>query len=93
MLDKREAPAVIYRQDHVYVIGGKFVFRTCERYRMDRDTWKHFAPMIEGRHNASAALMHGDEYIYVIGGFPLDIVAQAFERYSFETEMWEKIHF
>ena len=93
MLDCREAPAVVYRQGNVYIMGGKFVFRLCERYSLERDTWKNFASLIEGRHNATATLMHGDDYIYCIGGFPEWDVGQSFERFSFETETWEKIHF
>jgi hypothetical protein len=72
MIEKRESPCVIYRQNHVYVIGGKFAFKTCERYTLEGDSWCHLSPMATPKHNACASLLQNDEYIYVVGGFPLE---------------------
>jgi hypothetical protein len=91
MLEKRDAPAVLYRQGHVYAIGGKFAFKTWERYSIQNDNWVHLAPMQTGRHNAAVSTLQNDEYIYLIGGFALEVVGQSLERYSFTFDKWEHI--
>ena len=38
MLERREGPGVVYRQNYVYVVGGKFTYTTCEKYNIRADT-------------------------------------------------------
>ncbi|CAG9335674.1 unnamed protein product [Blepharisma stoltei] len=91
MLEKREGPAAVYRQEFIYVMGGKFSYNTCEKYSISENRWYHFAPMIHGRFEPVAALMHCEEYLYVIGGYPQDMVGTTLERFCFEKDNWEAI--
>lgn len=37
MLERREGLAIIYRHQHVYVLGGRFGYNTCEKYSIQLD--------------------------------------------------------
>jgi len=38
MLERREGPAVVYRQNYLYVMGGKYSYNTCEKYSITDNT-------------------------------------------------------
>ena len=89
MLERREGPGVVYRQNYVYVVGGKFTYTTCEKYNIRADTWTHFSSMIHGRFEPVACLLQGDNHLYVAGGFPEESVGKTIERYYFAQDRWE----
>lgn len=89
MLDRRDGPAVIYRQNYVYVVGGRFSYTTCEKYNLKTNTWSYFSSMIHGRYEPVACLLQGDNFMYVAGGQPEESVGKTIERYSFSQDRWE----
>ncbi|OMJ74458.1 hypothetical protein SteCoe_26610 [Stentor coeruleus] len=89
MLDRRDGPAAIYRQNFIYVVGGRFTYTTCEKYNIKTDMWSNFSSMIHGRYEPVACLLQGDNYIYVAGGQPIESVGKSIERYSFSQDRWE----
>jgi hypothetical protein len=89
MLDRRDGPAVIYRQGFIYVVGGRFTYTTCEKYNLESNTWSPFSSMIHGRYEPIACLLQGDNFMYVAGGQPEESVGKTLERYSFSQDRWE----
>lgn len=89
MLDRRDGPALIYRQGFVYAVGGRFTYTTCEKYNIKTNTWSYFSSMIHGRYEPVACLLQGDNYMYVAGGQPEESVGKTIERYSFSQDRWE----
>lgn len=89
MLDRRDGPGVIYRQNFVYVVGGRFSYTTCEKYNIKTNTWSYFSSMIHGRYEPVACLLQGDNFMYVAGGQPIESVGKTIERYSFSQDRWE----
>lgn len=91
MLEQREGPAVCIRQNFVYVMGGKYSYNTSERYDLKEESWSMFAPMVHGRYNASACILQNDQYMYVVGGEPAELVGLLVERYAFTFDRWEAL--
>ncbi|CAG9315199.1 unnamed protein product [Blepharisma stoltei] len=92
MLERREGPAVIYRQRYVYVVGGKYSYNTCEKFSLDNDSWSYIAPMIYGRFEPTAIIVDSEKYLYVLGGYPLESSGKSVERYYFVEDRWEKLN-
>jgi len=42
--------------------------------------------MIHGRFEPVASLLQGEEYMYVIGGYPQELVGRSIERYIFRED-------
>ena len=70
MIEKREAPSIIYRAGYAWVMGGKFAYKDCEKFNIIDDTWEPFASLNLGRYSASACV--ADDSIYIGGGNPLE---------------------
>jgi Kelch motif len=92
MLERRDGPAILYRQNYIYVVGGKYTYTTCEKYDIKTDIWSRFSSMIYGRYEPVACLLQGDNYMYVAGGFPEESVGRSIERYSFSQDRWEGLN-
>ena len=56
MIEKREAPSIIYHDGYAYVMGGKFAYAAWEKYNIVDDIWKTFSSMNLGRSGASACV-------------------------------------
>ena len=53
MIRQRECPSVVYRKGHLYAIGGRMAYSTCESYSITADRWGYIASLNLGRYNAS----------------------------------------
>ena len=73
-------------------MGGKYSYSSCEWYSIEKDVWKSFNPMFNPRHGSTATLLNKENYIYVVGGYPLETSSTLIERFSFATETWEQVH-
>ena len=91
MQERREGPGIVATLDYVYVIGGKYSYNTCEKYNLKSNNWETFAPMIYGRYEPVATLMQNDRFIYVIGGYPQELVGKSIERYDISYDRWDVI--
>ena len=92
MIERRDGPAVIYRQGCIYVVGGRYTYTTCEKYSINADMWSSFSSMIHGRYEPVACLLQGDNFMYVAGGYPEESVGKTIERYSFTQDRWEGLN-
>lgn len=89
MIEKRESCAVVYLSGCIYVMGGKYAYNSCEKYVIGQDAWTKFPSLNHGRYEATATIMTNSKDIYIIGGLPLEDVANKIERFSFERYRWE----
>lgn len=89
MQERREGPAIVYKQNTIYVMGGKYSYNTCEKYTVGEDKWEMIAPMNYGRYEPVAVLMGNEKFIFVVGGFPQEHVGKSIERYDIFANHWD----
>eukprot|EP00359_Climacostomum_virens_P010384 CAMPEP_0204902034 /NCGR_PEP_ID=MMETSP1397-20131031/3427_1 /ASSEMBLY_ACC=CAM_ASM_000891 /TAXON_ID=49980 /ORGANISM="Climacostomum Climacostomum virens, Strain Stock W-24" /LENGTH=540 /DNA_ID=CAMNT_0052070477 /DNA_START=290 /DNA_END=1912 /DNA_ORIENTATION=- len=89
MIEAREAPAVVAYENIVYVLGGRYPMNSVEMFSLNSYDWKGVAPMVQGRYDHSACLLQNNNYIYVVGGCPVEVVGTTIERYYISDNRWE----
>ena len=92
MLERREGPAIVACQGYLYVMGGKYSYNTCEKYNLALNTWERIAQMSNGRYEPVAVTMQNERFIYVIGGFPQELVGRSIERYDVNENRWDVLN-
>lgn len=91
MNERREGLAVVYRQDYIYVTGGRYSYNTCERYSIFEDKWEVMGQMNYGRYEHVAIIMAFEKLIFVVGGLPQEEVGKIIERYDIVNDRWDVI--
>lgn len=89
MIETREAPAIVAYENLVYVLGGRYPMNSVEMFSLNSYDWKLVAPMVQGRYDHSACLLQNNNFIYVVGGCPVEIVGTTVERYHVSENRWE----
>ncbi|OMJ84308.1 hypothetical protein SteCoe_14592 [Stentor coeruleus] len=91
MNERREGLAAVYKQDYIYVMGGRYSYNTCERYSICEDKWEVMGQMNYGRYEHVAIIMAFEKLIFVVGGLPQENVGKIIERYDIVDDRWDVI--